>query len=1121
MSQQSENTKKNPEKSYLDNLKFDPKLQEAWWAKYIVNIRYVLLLILTILVVGLASYFSLPTRLNPEIKIPIVGVTTILPGAGPEDVESLVTKPLEDELAGLEGLTTMTSGSRDGVSSITLEFTSNTDAEKARQDAQNAVDLVNDLPEDATEPQVQKFDFENQPVWQFVLYGKDVQPPALLAYAKRLQDAIESSSKVKEVTLNGYETQEIQVIVKPEKARELGISPTALFQSVRAATGSFPAGTIQANGSAFSLSVDPQVRNVAELRNLRITTGTGADVTVMRLGDVAEISERSAANEPQSFFADSSVPPSRVVSFNVFKTSSSNIDEAEKAIKEIVDREIEATNGTFAVKTTLNTAEEITEQFSDLVHNFRDTIILVFIVLVAFLGFRQALIASFTIPLTFLSAFFFMRMFGLSINFLTLFSLLLALGLLIDDTVVTVQAMTSYDKTRKFTPQQTGILVWRDFIVPIWSTTITTIWAFLPLLLASGIIGEFIKSIPIVVTVTLISSTAIAVLVTLPLMIYVLKPSVPRRVKIMIQIVLGLALFGLIIALSPKNAVLPFIVLGFILLFIVIRTVGGILRERFTARLKQNKKLDSGLQNIGRGFSNGFINMEGFLSAYEKAIARIITSKRWRRAVLAMVVLFAIFSYALVPLGFVVNEFFPKSDEDIFYINVEYPPGTSLEKTNKEAVYLTDRVRKYQGVKYVTADVGTNISTDGGGSAAGASNLLMLTVDLKEKNSIDLATQFRRDFADYQKGELSVVELSGGPPAGSDLQIKLSGDDLSVLNQYANKIQDFLDKQDGVINVQKSIKPGTSKLVFVPDYNQLAANGLSQADIGGQLRTFASGTTLDSITIGDEERDIVFRYANTSQSPQSLSGFTIQDRTGKAIPLTSLGQIQLKTNPTLITRENQKRTLSVSAGVTVGYSSVQINQKLEEFARNDLNLPPGYSWATGGVNEENAKSVQSILQAMILAFILIFASMVLQFGSFRQAVLALLVIPFAISGVFIVFAVTATPLSFPALIGVLALFGIVVTHSIMLLDKINLNLASGMGFTESIADAGASRLEPILLTSLLTIVGLVPITLSDPFWRGLGGAIIAGLIFTGAIKLFFIPIVYYMWFHPKNEKEGK
>ncbi|NCU42574.1 MAG: efflux RND transporter permease subunit, partial [Candidatus Moranbacteria bacterium] len=205
----------------------------------------------------------------------------------------------------------------------------------------------------------------------------------------------------------------------------------------------------------------------------------------------------------------------------------------------------------------------------------------------------------------------------------------------------------------------------------------------------------------------------------------------------------------------------------------------------------------------------------------------------------------------------------------------------------------------------------------------------------------------------------------------------------------------------------------------------------------------------------------------------------------------------------------------ITASVLDGYATPEIGDQLETFAEN-LSLPSGYEWKTGGVNEENARSIQSILQAMLLAFILILATLVIHLGSYRKAIIVLLVIPLALSGVFIIFALTGTPLSFPALIGILALFGIVVNNSIIVVDKINQNLAMNMKQSEAIADASASRLEPIFLSSLTTIIGLTPITLSDPLWQGLGGAIISGLVFSGTIMLFFIPVVYAMWFRQES-----
>jgi HAE1 family hydrophobic/amphiphilic exporter-1 len=300
----------------------------------------------------------------------------------------------------------------------------------------------------------------------------------------------------------------------------------------------------------------------------------------------------------------------------------------------------------------------------------------------------------------------------------------------------------------------------------------------------------------------------------------------------------------------------------------------------------------------------------------------------------------------------------------------------------------------------------------------------------------------------------------------------------------------------------------------------MGENNISQDQLGLWLRTFASGFTLDTIKLasnGNEDTDITLRMGTGAQKIEDIYSIGIPSQTGVQ-PLANLGTIELKPNPTQITREDGKRTISVTAATRPGFNTSELNKDLETFATNSLNLPNGYSWKTGGVNEQNQESVSSILTAMLLSFLLIIVTMVIQFGSFRKAIIVMLVIPLSISGVFIIFGLTQTPLSFPALIGMLALFGIVVKNSILIVDKIGANQKIGMDFTDSIVDASVSRLEAIALTSVCAIIGLIPITLSNPLWRGLGGAIIAGLTFSGTIMLFFIPVVYYYWFHPRAEK---
>lgn len=1108
--------------SYLKQLKFDPSLKNGWFAHYLQNTRLVILVVLLLVLIGFVSFASIPRVLNPSIKIPIVSVMTTLPGASPQDIEKLVTVPVEDSVGSLDKVKTVTSSSQDSVSAVTLEFESGTDPDKAKADVQSAIDSINDLPEDAQDPKVQKFDFENEPVWTFSLSSKD-DYVSLVRFGKTLRDKLKDLPSVDKVETTGLDDEEVQVLVDQEKIATYGLSPAVISQTIKAATNSFPAGTINTDASSFVLSIDPTVTDIDDLRNLRITVNG----TSIPLSDVADIQRKTKPNAASSYIASHTQAPVQTVRFDVYKSSGANITDAVEDARKLTEESTKAYGDRFTISSVLDTGEEIDHQYYDLIRDLLITVSLVFITLFLFLGIRQAIVASLAIPFTFLVTFTVMHLTGMSLSFIAFFSLLLSLGLLVDDTIVVISAITAYYRTGKFTALEAALLVWRDFRTAIITTTLTTVWAFVPLLLASGIIGEFIKPIPIVVSSALLGSLGVAFFITVPVIILLLQSKIPHRVTVMFRVLGILAVIGIFFAIAPKGALfLPAIILFAVNLFIYFQ-VRYLIFNAFKKRVQRSLP-HSGKESYGNRFSRymnqGVINFEIVEVKYRQIIDAILSTQKNRRRAVGFVLAFFVFAFSLLPLGFVKNEFFPPSDQKYLYVSLELPAGTNITQTNKEAITLVNELRQMPDVSFANATM--KLGVDPGRGFSGASeNTALITLVLPElqdrdKTSMDISSEIRAKYENYSKGTISVVEVSGGPPAGADVQIKLSGDDLQTLDSYANKVQDHLKQQGGLTNVSKSIKSGTSKLVFVPDQEKMQAAGITQDQLGLALRTYASGFTLkDDAKLQSgtsESQDIVLRTDDVAQTTNAVTTVLIPTTNGP-VSLASLGTLELRANPTLITREDGKRTISISAGVTKGVSATDKNAELVKFA-DSLNLPEGYSWSTGGANEENERSVQSILQAMILSFLLIIITMVLQFSSFRKALIVMLVIPLSISGVFIVFALTNTPLSFPALIGVLALFGIVVKNSILIVDKINQNILHGMEYKEAIVDASESRLEPIILTSFATIVGLIPITLSDPLWQGLGGAIMSGLFFSGTMMLFFIPVVYYIIF---QNSEGK
>lgn len=1098
----------SPEKQTIQN--------EGFVARYFSDIRTIILIVITLMGAGVVIFFNLPKELNPSIKIPIVTISTVYPGANPEDVKELVTIPLEDSVSGLKGITKTTSTSQEGLSLITLEFTSSTDPDQAKQDVQGRIDTVNDIPEDALDSAIQVVDFQNQPVITFALTGK-TDPQSLRVAVREMEEGLKNLSVVERVSLQYNQPLEVSITLKQNDAKTAGLNPFTLNTAIEKALANIPGGNLATDKNTFALGINRALFSVEDIRQLPVDING----QTLLLGDVATIEEKPAPNNPHAWYATQDTPVAPAVFFSVFKTDSADATTAVDNIYAELDTLNQKHGSVFTIAPIFDGAKEIKKSFDQLFHDFFLTVGLVFIILILFFGIRQSIVSSFAIPLTFLITFIVMGGAGISINFIALFSLLLALGILVDNVIVIISAMASYERLGHHTPSESALLVYRDFRSVIFTTTITTIWAFLPLLLASGIIGEFIRPIPIVVSSALAISAMIALFVVIPVMAALQTGHFARRVVIfgyVLLFALGVVLLYVVIPAGPYKTL-------FFLVALILLAALFWQRKQVHSHKKQSLETATEVTIKKRWHQiadEGFLDLHPLATRYEQFIRDVLASSRKRKRTIIALIIFAIFSYALVPTGYVVNEFFPQDDQEIVYASVELPKGTSLAESNLEALRFIEELRTLDDVRFVTAEVGAGVPNDSGINQSNSNELLFtLLLTPKEERDITSGAFVNHLNTKYQErypgGDFSASQLSGGPPAGSDIQIKLLGEDLLVLDQYGKKIEQYLQEQGGVSQVKSSFQTGSGKIVFIPDRQRMLELGVSEDTLAYWVRALGSGITLvEDARFGEEKRDIVLRVSQEElSSPEDVSRFVIPTNRG-SLPLSSLGRFELGSNPTRITREDGKQTLSVSAAVADNYSVSTINKSLEEFA-DTLDLPAGYSWKTGGVNEENDKSVQSILEAMLLSAILIFATMTIQFRSFRKSLIVLFVIPLAICGVFIVFALTGTPLSFPALIGILALFGIVVNNSIIMVDKINRNMDKGQPLIDAISEGAASRLEPILLTAITTIVGLIPITLSDPIWQGLGGAIIAGLLFSGIAKLFMIPVLYWVFYGEKTE----
>jgi HAE1 family hydrophobic/amphiphilic exporter-1 len=707
-----------------------------------------------------------------------------------------------------------------------------------------------------------------------------------------------------------------------------------------------------------------------------------------------------------------------------------------------------------------------------------------------------------------------MQVLELSINFLTIYSLLIGLGLFTDNAVVIIQGFTSIYRSKKFSPLEAALLTWRDYATQLFSINLLTVWAFLPLLTLSGIIGEFIKPMPIIVSVAMMSSVFIALLFTLPSIKLLVDLKLPTRVVFLFRFLLASFILISAVLIIPRNILYVPSLLTFIVLVVNIVILRRELLREIKNKIKSNGEIERLAILFRKTFSRGLISLDRLTDYYRGALQRIIERPSRRKKVLLVIGIFTVFSYLLFPLGYVKNEFFPKSGSDRLYITLELPLGTNKETSEAEARKLIPNFLNHPAVEFITAEIGKGYN-NGFDLTQPESNNVLFTIYLipesERKNSLIISDEFRQTYADYNKGKIKVLDANVGPPAGADLDIRIIGEDLDELQKIAVNIEQFLDKLEGTANIEKSIKPGKTKIVFEPNKEALLAEGIQESQIGFWLRSHITGLDVKRVNFEGDEINTVIRVDKDLLTPEMLSLVEIS-KEGKNIPISQLGNFYLAPNPNLIPHNDGERTITVTASAETGFNPVQLNKSLENYVKNELELPDGYSWEFGGVNQENMEANQGILVAMVISSILILATMVVQLGSFRKALIVMLVIPLAISGVFILFALTATPLSFPASMGILSLFGIVIANSLMIVEKVTKNLKIGFSFEEAIPEAATSRIEPIILTSAAQIIGLIPATLADPIWRGFGGAIISGLAFSGLIMLFFIPVVYYYLF---------
>jgi len=1126
-------TPKTSDHLYLEKLEFNPELRQSWLNFFIVNFRVVLLLIVLLTALGLYAYSVLPRESNPEVKIPIAVVITTYPGASPADIEELVTKKIETGISGVKDVNKISSASSNSVSSVTVEFDAKANLDDSIRKLRDAVNNAkNDLPTEANDPQVMEISFDDTPVWTISLFGP-YDGFTLRRAGDDIKDELEKIPGVREIRISGGDEKEFSVAYDPQKLTLYNLSPETVNQIIRGQNLAIPAGNFEGTHYVYPVRVDGRFMTAAELANLPIFhTAEGA---VLTLKDVATVKEAAITKTVYSRLSDQGQAPQVDITLQLIKKTGGNIVETVAAARAKTDELLKKMPAGINYAVTIDMGQQINDQFQELTNDFILTLILVFAVLFLIVGLKEALVAGLAIPLVFFATFGAMLIAGISLNFLSVFSLILALGLLVDDAIVVVSATKQYLRTGKFTPEEAVLLVLNDFKVVLTTTTLTTVWAFLPLLMSTGIMGEFIKSIPITVSVTLIASLIIALIINHPLAAVLERVRLTKKLfTIFILGLIGLIILSLLITNKIVALLVALLFLGILVSLVVWYLRGGrrVLlansdlqdREWASDELIKKKLREQGQRGTGNLLDrllHGIIHFNAILPYYEKYLRRILATKKTRRRTLAAVAILFFMAISLPLSGLLQSEFFPAADYELLFINITASTGLKLDENDKIVRRVEERLLKYSAIENFSTIVGQP-ANESGFTTNSSSHLSSITIKLKptkerQIKSYDLADLIRNDVKDIKEAKITVVSPEGGPPAGAAFEAQIKGDDLQLLDKIANELKPFLSSIPGVINADTSLKDSPADYTFMLDPNRLELYSLNASYVGSMLRLAISGTQVTTVLEDGQEIKVMARFAKdkipTLEAIQNLQVLNLRQQ---PVFLKDVAKIELKPSVETINRIDQKRTVILSAGAEASANPTLILKQFQGKIK-DYSLPVGYEISYGGENEQNTESVLSIIRAMAVAGILIISTLIIQFNSVKKSLIVLVTIPLALIGVFFGLTLARVNLSFPGLIGILALFGIVVKNAIILVDKINLNLASQIPFVESIIDAGKSRLEAIFITSICTILGIIPITFSNETWRSLGGAIIFGLMLSSFLTLFIVPTLFMTLIKPEKK----
>lgn len=987
-------------------------------------------------------------------------VTTVLPGASATDIEELVTNKLENNFENLDDLKTLTSTSRDSVSSIVVEFNPSADIDKSIQKIKDAVDATkSELPTDANDPIVTKLDFSNQPI-HIISISADVDPVSFTKLGKQLTDEFKSVTGVSKVDVSGVRDRQIQISVKAEALANYGLSISDITSALATANLSLPIGTILTDGVEYSIRYEGKIDSVEEIKSIPVRATNGYPIYI---SDVATVFDGVANEKTISRVSVDSSVAAKSLTLSIYKKSGFDVTKMSKGVHDKL-AELKMPNNLLAdsqVLIVFDQGEQVTKDLGDLVKAGTETVILVIICLLIAIGWRESLVAALSIPLSFVIAFIGLYLSGNTINFISLFALILAVGILVDSGIVITEAI--HTRLRKYNnPDEAAKASLQEYAWPLIGGTMTTIAVFAPLFFLSGIVGEFISSIPFTIIFVLAASIFVALGFVPLLAIILAKKSAPGKIEL--------------------------------------------LQERYTHNVQV---------------------------WYRKKLIWFLEQKKAQRIFLWTLFAALILAFALPVTGALKVIFFPAENVDYVYVNIETKQGNPITKTDLAVRQVEEVLYEKNYIESFSSTVGAGSSFTGSTDSGGKyGNITIKLKQGRQLSSLAISDDLRSAFKAINDAKITIQEQQNGPPSGAPVLIKFLGSDLNELSSVTERAQNILQTIKGTRDITVSTDSNATEYVLKVDKQKANAAGVSPALIAQVLRTAVFGSTATTFKEGATDIDVVVKLivdqaaTDLSTTPEvtidTLNNLTVTSITGVPVLLGSLVSESLAPANATINHEATLRVESVTAYTTDDVTASEIVTAFKNRS-SELKLSPGVIVKYAGETEDINQSFTEMFVALIVGLLLMLAILVLTFNSIRYSLYLLLAVPYSLIGVFFGLAVTGLALSFTSLLGVIALSGVIINHAIILMDSMINHKASvqGEALLDTVADAAVSRLRPIVLTTVTTVIGMIPLSRISDFWGPLAYAIMFGLSFAMILTLVLVPTLYYRNEKRKLEKQQK